>query len=107
MSNIGVELSRLERTSGSSLWKGLREVRDRRRREGQRDPLADLLLIAVAALLAGQRDQLGIVHRGRQLSASALASLGIMRGRVPARRVWCHLFQRLDIVCLCDWVRAG
>jgi hypothetical protein len=41
------------------------------------DPPAGLLLIAVAALLAGRRDQLGIVRWGRQLSEQALASLGI------------------------------
>jgi hypothetical protein len=72
--------------------------------------LAGLLLIAVAALLAGRRDQFGIVRWGRQLSASALASLGITRGRVPAPSVWCELFQGLDIAsleaALGDWVRG-
>lgn len=67
-----------------SLWEALGRVRDHRRREGQRYPLAGLLLIAVAALLAGRRDQLGIVRWGRQLNEQALASLGITRGRVPA-----------------------
>lgn len=94
-----------------SLWGALCRVRDHRRREGQRYPLAGLLLIAVAALLAGRRDQLGIVRWGRRLSASALASLGITRGRVPAPSVWCELFQGLDIAsleaALGDWVRAG
>jgi len=47
---------------GKSLWEALGQVRDHRRREGQRYPLAGLLLIAVAALLAGRRDQLGIVR---------------------------------------------
>jgi hypothetical protein len=93
------------------LWEALGRVRDHRRREGQRYPLAGLLLIAVAALLAGRRDQLGIVRWGRQLSAQALASLGITRGRVPAPSVWCELFQGLDIAsleaALGDWVRGG
>jgi len=94
-----------------SLWEALGRVRDHRRREGQRYPLAGLLLIAVAALLAGRRDQLGIVRWGRQLGASALSSLGITRGRVPAPSVWCELFQGLDIAsleaALGDWVRGG
>src|SRR5271166_7123316 len=82
---------------GKSLWEALGQVRDHRRREGQRYPLAGLLLIAVAALLAGRRDQLGIVRWGRQVSAQALVSLGIKRGRVPAPSVWCELFQGLDV----------
>lgn len=94
-----------------SLWEALGRVRDHRRREGQRYPLAGLLMIAVAALLAGRRDQLGIVRWGRQLNAQALASLGITRGRVPAPSVWCELFQGLDMTSLetvlGDWVRGG
>ena len=94
-----------------SLWEALGRVRDHRRQEGQRYPLAGLLLIAVAALLAGRRDQLGIVRWGRQLNEQALASLGITRGRVPAPSVWCELFQGLDIASLeavlGDWVRGG
>lgn len=93
------------------LWEALGRVRDHRRREGRRYPLAGLLLIAVAALLAGRRDQLGIVRWGRQLNAQALANLGITRGRVPAPSVWCELFQGLDVasleVALGDWVRGG
>lgn len=96
---------------GNSLWAALGRVRDHRRLEGQRYPLAGLLLIAVAALLAGRRDQLGIVRWGRQLSVQALVSLGIMRGRVPAPSVWCELFQGLDVASLeatlGDWVRGG
>jgi len=65
----------------------------------------------VAALLAGRRDQLGIVRWGRGLSVSALASLGLTRGRVPAPSVWCELFQGLDVAsleaALGAWVRGG
>ncbi len=94
-----------------SLWEALGRVRDHRRRAGQRYPLAGLLLMAVAALLAGRRDQLGIVRWGRQLGWQALVSLGITRGRVPAPSVWCELFQGLDVAsleaALGDWVRGG
>jgi hypothetical protein len=95
----------------SSLWETLALVRDHRRAAGKRYPLAGLLLIAVAALLAGRRDQLGIVRWGRQLSPQALASLGLTRGRVPAPSVWCELFQELDVAsleaALGAWVRGG
>lgn len=85
---------------GISLWEALGRVRDHRRGEGKRYPLAGLLLIAVASFLAGRRTQLGIVRWGRQLSLEALASLGITRGRVPAPSVWCEVFQGLDIASL-------
>ena len=65
----------------------------------------------VAALLSGRRDPLGIVRWGRGLSVSALASLGLTRGRVPAPSVWCELFQELDAAsleaALGVWVRGG
>ena len=100
-----------EGSEDNSLWAALGRVRDHRRREGQRYPLPGLLLIAVAALLAGRRDQLGIIRWGRQLSGQALASLGLTRGRVPAPSVWCELFQGLDVAsleaALGEWVRGG
>ncbi len=96
---------------GISLWEALGRVRDHRRGEGKRYPLAGLLLIAVAALLAGRRTQLGIVRWGRELGPQALAGLGIMRGRVPAPSVWCEVFQGLDIAsleaALGGWVMSG
>jgi hypothetical protein len=94
-----------------SLWHALASVPDRRRAEGKRYPLAGLLLIAVAALLSGRRDQLGIVRWGRRLTRDALASLGISRARVPAPSVWCELFKGLDVSALeralGNWVGGG
>jgi hypothetical protein len=88
----------------------LASVPDHRRDAGKRYPLASLLLIAVAALLSGRRDQLSIVRWGRQLSREALEAIGIRRNRVPAPSVWCELFQGLDIAALervlGDWVRG-
>ncbi len=77
---------------GGSLRAALAGVRAHRPCAGRRYPLRGLLLIAVAAMLAGRQDQLGIVWWGRRLSPEALASLGITRGRVPAPSVWCELF---------------
>jgi hypothetical protein len=58
-----------------SLWDALASVPDHRRAEGKRYPLASLLLIAIAAMLAGRRDQLGIVRWGRRLSRETLLQL--------------------------------
>ena len=87
-------------TPTNSLWDALASVPDHRRAEGKRYPLASLLLIAVAALLAGRRDQLGIVRWGRRLNHETLQAIGIGRGRVPAPSVWCELFQQLDVSTL-------
>src|ERR1700733_6554984 len=76
-----------------SLWEALTSVPDHRRAAGKRYPWGSLLLIAVAALLAGRREQLGIVRWGRRLSRDA-------RARVPAPSVWCELFQGLDVTAL-------
>ena len=51
-------------TPTSSLWDALASVPDHRRAAGKRYPLASLLLIALVAMLAGRRDQLGIVRLG-------------------------------------------
>jgi len=94
----------------SNLWDALASVPDRRRPAGKRYPLASLLLVAIAAMLAGRRDQLGIVRWGRRLTHDTLKSIGIHRARVPAPSVWCELFQELDVVALEQalggWVRG-
>jgi hypothetical protein len=93
-----------------SLWEALASVPDHRRAKGERYPLAGLLLIAIAAMLAGRRDQLGIIRWGRRLTGETLTAIGIGRDRVPAPSVWCELFQALDVIALeqalGDWVRS-
>lgn len=93
-----------------SLWQALASAPDHRRDAGKRYPLASLLLIAIAAMLSGRRDQLGIIRWGRRLSHAALEKIGINRQRVPAPSVWCELFQGLDIGALeralGEWVRG-
>lgn len=87
-------------TQTSSLWDALASVPDHRRAEGRRYPLVSLLFIALTAMLAGRRDQLGVVRWGRRLSSETLRTIGIDRGRVPAPSVWCELFQNLDEAAL-------
>ena len=88
-------------TQGSvSLWEALATVPDHQRAAGKRYPLASLLLIALAAMLAGRHDQLRIVRWTRRLKRDTLAAIGIDRGRVPAPSVWCELFRALDVAAL-------
>src|SRR5487761_1608540 len=105
----GPRMSSITGEAGS-LWQALASVPDHRRDAGKRYPLASLLLIAVAALLSGRRDQLGIVRWGRRLTREAFAAIGISRNRVPAPSVWCALFKGLDVVALeralGTWVRG-
>jgi len=82
----------------ASLWTILQTVPDHRRAKGRRYALAGLLVIAIAVMLAGRQDQLGIVRWGRKLGWEALAVLGITR--VPAPSVWCELFRDLDVAAL-------
>jgi hypothetical protein len=93
-----------------SLGQALASVPGHRRNAGKRYPLAGLLLMPVAALLSGRRDQLGIVHWGRRLTRETLEAIEINRNRVPAPSVWCELFQGLDVAALeralGDWVRG-
>ncbi len=105
-------MSEVQETPGArSLWDVLSALPDHRRAEGKRYPLASLLLIAIAAMLAGRRDQLGIVRWGRKLSTETLAAIGIKRPRVPGPSVWCELFRDLDVMALerglGAWVRGG
>jgi hypothetical protein len=97
-------------TQASSLWDALVSVPDHRCAAGRRYPLASLLLIAIAALLAGRRDQLSIVRWGRRMNLETLASIGINRARIPAPSVWCEVFKGLDVTALeralGGWVRG-
>ena len=83
-----------------SLWETLASVPDHRRSAGRRYPLASLLLIAVAAMMSGRHDQLGIVRWGRRLRRETLEAIGVHRNRIPAPSVWCELFGNLDVGAL-------
>jgi hypothetical protein len=52
-------------------------------RGGQAVSAGSLLLITIAAMLAGRRDRLGIVRWGRRLNHETLQAIGIGRDRVP------------------------
>src|SRR3954447_9886674 len=73
-------------TQTISLWDALTSVPDHRRPAGKRYPLASLLLIALAAMLAGRRDQLGIVRWGRRLKGESSQLSALTAPECPPHR---------------------
>jgi hypothetical protein len=78
-----------------SLWEALEAVPDRRTRKGRRYSLPSLIVLALAAMLAGANDLLAIHRFGCRLSPKALQALGITRGRAPAHATLHYVFRAL------------
>ena len=78
-----------------TLWEGLECVADRRTRKGRRYGLASILMLSLAAMLAGANDLLAIHRFGTRLSPKALAALGMTRGRAPAHATLHYVFRGL------------
>lgn len=78
-----------------TLREALENVPDRRTRKGQRYTLPSILLLSIAAMLAGANDLLAIHRFGKRLSAKAREALGIRRGRVPAHSTLHYVFRSL------------
>jgi hypothetical protein len=93
-----------------TLWGALGSVADRRTRKGRRYSLPSLILLALAAMLAGANDLLAIHRFARRLPPKALNALGITRGRGPAHATLHYVFRGLAVVdlerALCGLVRA-
>lgn len=81
-----------------TFWEALGRVPDRRTRKGRRYELRALILLALAAMLAGANDLLAIHRFARRLSPKALEMLGITRGRAPAHATLHYVFRALDAV---------
>ena len=62
-----------------SLWDRLRAIPDRRGRKGRQYGLASVLVLALAAMLAGANDLRAIFRWGRRLPPEALFLLGLER----------------------------
>lgn len=96
---------------GPALWEVLEGVPDRREASGRRYPLAAILAIAVAAMLAGRTSLAAIARWGRRLDQEALRALGVTRRRAPCHSTYHYVFRDLDIDALeaglAAWVRSA
>src|SRR5215470_11287358 len=88
---------------GLSLVAAFARVPDVRSRHGRRSPLAALLTLATAALLAGARSRYAISQWGRlqpeavRLALGFVASDGEAAGTMPAATTLHYVFKRLDV----------
>lgn len=78
-----------------SLWEALEVVPDQRTRKGRRYSLPSLILLSLAAMLAGANDLLAIHRFGRRLPPKALRAIGIPHGRAPAHATLHYFFRAL------------
>lgn len=78
-----------------TLREALEGVPDRRTRKGRRYTLSSILLLSVAAMLAGANDLLAIHRFGTRLSAKARQALGITRPRAPAHSTLHYVFRSI------------
>lgn len=92
---------------GPSLRAAYARVPDVRSRHGRRYPLAALLTLATAAMLAGARSLYAIVQWGRLQSPEVQRALGFTRGRLPTIPTLHYVYKRLDVAAfeavLSDW----
>jgi hypothetical protein len=96
---------------GPTLWSVLGSVPDLRDASGRRYPLASVLAIGIAAVLAGRDSLAGIFRWGRKLDRDALQLLGIDRPRAPCYAAYHYIFRSLDVAALeralASWVRGS
>ncbi len=83
------------------------QVPDPRRRQGTRYPLAAMLALALAALLANHRSLLAITEWGAAQSAAIKAALGFPSARTPHVSTLQRLFRWLDADALEAALRAA
>lgn len=77
------------------LWEVLGEIPDRRGAKGRQYPLRSVLVLALAAMLAGSNDLRAIFRWGRRLPAEALYLLGLTRA--PCHAMYHYFFRALDV----------
>jgi hypothetical protein len=82
--------------SPQSLAAAFAQVPDPRRAASVVYPLAAILALAVAALLANHRSVLAIAEWGARQDPAALAALGFPEGRTPCQSTLQRLFRQLD-----------
>ena len=81
-----------------TLFEALQQIEDHRTKKGRRFPLATILIIALAAMLAGANDLLAIARWGRRLSPKALQAIGAStkRRKAPCHATYHYVFQGLS-----------
>jgi len=95
--------------SAQSLWDVVSAIPDRRGRKGRQYGLPAVLMLALAAMLAGANDLRAVFRWGRRLPPDALFLLGLERA--PCHAMYHYFFKALDIAAtervLGEWVRAS
>lgn len=95
---------------GASLLAALAQVPDPRARRGRRHPLAAILALAVAAMLADARSLYAIAQWGRTQSAETVRALGFTRTKTPTVSTLHEVFKILDVMAfegaLATWAQA-
>jgi predicted transposase YbfD/YdcC len=75
----------------------LAQVKDPRRKQGQRFTLTSILLLALAAILSNHVSELAIAQWGAGQSDEVKKALGFEKGRTPHQTTIERLFRRLNI----------
>ena len=96
---------------GASLLQAFAAVPDPRAARGRRHPLAAILTLAVAAMLADARSLYAIAQWGRLQSAETVRALGFTRAKTPTVSTLHEVFKTLDVAAfeaaLAQWAQAA
>jgi len=96
---------------GKALWDVLAQLPDQRSRHGRRFPLASVLALVLAALLAGRTSLAAIARWGRSLNADLLKQFGIERDKAPCHATYHYVLKGLKVAALEKslgrWVGGG
>lgn len=82
---------------GRRLYTALERVPDPRARRGRRHPLAAVLALATAAMLANARSLYAIAQWGRLQEPDLVRALGFTRARTPTVSTLHEVFKALDV----------
>ena len=96
---------------GASLLQAFATVPDPRAARGRRHPLAAILALSVAAMLADARSLYAIAQWGRLQSAETVRALGFTRAKTPTVSTLHEVFKILDVAAfeaaLAQWAQAA
>lgn len=96
---------------GASLLQAFAQIPDPRAARGRRHPLAAILTLVVAAMLADARSLYAIAQWGRLQSAETVRALGFTRAKTPTVSTLHEVFKLLDVAAfetaLATWAQAA